>query len=322
MADDLIADIEMMTRIAALYYLEDRTQGEIAAQLGLSRPKVGRLLKRARADGIVEITVHTHPSLSLGLEQALKQRFGLQTALLVSDQADERTQRAQVARMAAGYLARVLREGMTAAVGMGRNVGALPDHLAGMPPRPCVFVSAIGGSPQVDPPINPNDICRRLAEGFGGQSEPLYAPAYAESRAVRDAFLAHDQIRRTLDRARGAQIAVVGIGDADDASAVVRMGCFSVEDMRQLRAGGAVGDILGYFFDVHGQAVTQGIHDRVVGLGPGDLRRIPCVIGIASESDKTLAILGALRSGLVHVLATTLNNARRILELAGGKDTP
>ena len=46
------------------------------------------------------------------------------------------------------------------------------------------------------------------------------------------------------------------------------------------------------------------------------------MIGIASESDKTLAILGALRSGLVHVLATTLNNARRILELAGGKDTP
>src|SRR5664279_1400130 len=83
MAKELSQEIELMTRVASMYYLEDVTQGEIAAQLGLSRPKVGRLLKRAKQEGIVEITVHTHPALSMRLENALQARFGLRQALLV-----------------------------------------------------------------------------------------------------------------------------------------------------------------------------------------------------------------------------------------------
>jgi len=37
-------------------------------------------------------------------------------------------------------------------------------------------------------------------------------------------------------------LALIGIGDARDGSAVVAIGCFSVEEMRQMRAAGAVGD--------------------------------------------------------------------------------
>ncbi|HEV8193550.1 MAG TPA: sugar-binding domain-containing protein, partial [Ktedonobacterales bacterium] len=189
--DDLSQEIELMTRVASLYYLEDITQGEIADALGLSRPKVGRLLKKAREEGIVEISVHTHPALSMQLEGELMRRCGLRQALLVSDQREPETQRTQLARMVASFLARNLQDGAVVAVGMGRNTGAVPEQVGNLTPRRCTFISAIGGSPLVGTPINPNDICRRLAEGFGGTSESLYAPAYAESRAVRDSFLRH-----------------------------------------------------------------------------------------------------------------------------------
>ena len=59
---------------------------------------MGRLLKKAREEGIVEITVHTHPALSMQLEGELMRRFGLRQALLVSDQRDAETQRAQFGR--------------------------------------------------------------------------------------------------------------------------------------------------------------------------------------------------------------------------------
>jgi DNA-binding transcriptional regulator LsrR (DeoR family) len=255
MTRELSQEIELMTRVASMYYLEDINQSDIADQLGLSRPKVGRLLKRAKADGIVEITVHTHPALSMRLESELQARFHLRQALLVSNQADEGTQRAQVARMVASFLARELQAGMTVAVGMGRNTGAVPDHIANAVPRPCTIISAIGGSPQMQLPINPNDICRRFAEGFGGRSEGLYAPAYAENPAVRETFINHEDVRRTLTRARAADMALIGIGDARDESAVVAIGCFSVEEMRQMRAAGAVGDMLGCFFDLNGKPV-------------------------------------------------------------------
>ena len=314
-ADALTQDIELMTRVASLYYLEDSTQGEIADALGLSRPKVGRLLKRAREEGIVEITVHTHPSLSMRLEAELTRRFGLRQALLVSDQRDEETQRAQLARMVASFLTRSLHDGAVVAVGMGRNTGAVPDQVGTVPPRRCTFISAIGGSPLVGQPINPNDICRRLADRFGGASESLYAPAYAASRSVRDSFLSHGDIRQTLDRAAQADYALVGVGDARDDSAVVQMGCFSVEEMNHLRGAHAVGDILGFFFDVEGRPVADGMESRVVALGPEALRSIPSVIAMASEASKTTALLGALRTGIVDVLATSIADARAVLAL-------
>ncbi len=304
-----------MTRAATLYYLEDNTQAEIAVKLGILRAKVGRLLKRAREEGIVEITIHPHPAMSLSLEANLKERFGLRHVFLASDHADPDLQRGVVAQAAAHYLTRTLEDGMSVAVGMGRNVGAIPDHL--LPPATCActFVSALGGSPQIGLPINPNDISRRLAERFRGMSESLYAPAYAETAAGRDLFMHHETIQQTLGLARRADLALVGIGDARDDSAVVHMGCFSTRDMVQLRQAGAVGDIIGAFFDIRGHLLADGMENRVVGLSGDDLRAIPTVVAIASEREKAHAMLGALRSGLVQVLVTSMGNAHTILKL-------
>src|SRR5262249_13524523 len=155
--------VELMTRVATLYYLEDYTQAEIAAKLGILRAKVGRLLKRARAEGVVEITIHPHPAMNLNLEAALSERFGLQHVFLAGDHDEPVFQRALVAQAAAHYLSRILADGQTIAVGMGRNVGAIPDYLVPAPTRMATFVSALGGSPQIDQPTNPNDIARRLA---------------------------------------------------------------------------------------------------------------------------------------------------------------
>lgn len=314
--EPLTPEMELMTRAAFLYYFNDITQGEIAEQLGVSRPKVGRLLKRAREMGIVEIRVHSHPDLNIQLEQHLKERFNLQHVLLAGAQSDTAVQRFQVARLVASFLARYLQDDQVVAVGMGRNIGAVPDGVDVINTSiRCHFVGALGGSPQYRLPINPNDICRRLAEVFGGDAESLYAPAYAATPEVRDMLQNHDQIHRTLERARTADYALVGIGDAHDDSAVVQMGCFTSAEMKQLREEGAVGDIFGAFFTIQGDPVLPGIQDRVVGLTLDNLRSIPHVIGIASESDKSTAILGALRCGVLDILATTTENAQAILAL-------
>jgi DNA-binding transcriptional regulator LsrR (DeoR family) len=309
-------DIELMTRVASQYYLEGMTQEAVARSLRLSRPTVGRLLDRARTAGIVEVTVHVHPDIGLQVEAAMVAEFGLDQVLLVSDQTDEAGQRASVARAAAGLLRRQLSDGDVVALGMGRNVGAVSDFIGTTPPRTATFVSAIGGSPLVDTGVNPNEICRRLAEAFAGSAEVLYAPAYAETPAVRDAFISHDGVRDVLRRARAANVALIGVGNARDGSAVVRMGCFSVSEMRRLRERGAVGDILGSFFDTDGHAV-DGIGDRVVAIERADLEAIRCVVAICSERDKRDAILGALRSGMVNVLVTNLSMARAVLDLQG-----
>lgn len=310
------AEVELLTRVASLYYLEGATQAEIAALLGFSRPKVARLLQRARSERIVEISIRTLPTLSLPLESELASRFGLSQVVLVADQRDEERRRSAVARAAAELLGRSLRPGQVVAVGMGRNLGAIPEQLTAATIRRCVFVSAIGGSPQVGAAVNPNDICRRLAERLGGRAETLYAPAYADSPESRAALLVHGDVRETLTRAAQADVALVGVGDARGDSAVVKMGCFSKAEMARMRRAGAVGDMLGFFFDLGGAPVVPGLGGRVVGLEPAQLRRIPTVIALASEPAKTRAILGALRTGIVDVLVATVELGRGVAAAA------
>jgi DNA-binding transcriptional regulator LsrR (DeoR family) len=313
--DDLSDQVELMSRVASHYYLDQLTQGEIAKSLNISRAKVGRLLKKAREEGVVEISVHPHPDLSIQLEKELVDRFSLRRALIAIDQQDPNLQRTAVARLVAGYLSHDLRDDMTVAVGMGRNTSAIADNVFNPLQHTCIFVSAIGGLSRAGESINPDHTCRQLAERFGGQTEILYAPAYVEDQGIRNSFLSHETIRQTLDRARRADLAIVGIGDVSENSNVVRMGWLSAQEMSQLRRSGAVGDILGYFFDINGAPTENDMQGRVVGLNMEGLHHIPTVIAIASESSKPLSILGALRIGIIDILATSASNAQAVLTL-------
>ncbi len=66
---------------------------------------------------------------------------------------------------------------------------------------------------------------------------------------------------------------------------------------------------------VIGRPVAAGIADRVISIGADDIRRIPTVIAVASEEGKARAILGALQSDMVKVLATSASNARQVVGL-------
>ncbi len=51
-------DHDQLVQASRLYYELGETQHAIAERLGVTRPQVSRLLKRARAEGIVEILDH------------------------------------------------------------------------------------------------------------------------------------------------------------------------------------------------------------------------------------------------------------------------
>lgn len=317
---DISADT--LVEIASLYYYQDITQEELSRRFSLSRAKISRLLKRAREDGIVEIRVHQHPGISNELEQEFISTFGIDRLLVSLDQRDPEAQRLAVAGLVANHLSRTLTEGMTVAVGMGRNVAAVSDCVA--PTRRAVtFMCAIGGSVRAGEHMNPDHICRRLAVRFGGESETLYAPALVADASLRDELYRNDTVKLTLDRARRADVALVGIGDLSEDSNMVRMGWFSPQEVAEARLAGTIGDIMGYdFIDIHGRASSANMQGRVIGLTTRDLSRIPNVIAIASENTKAAAILGALRTGAINTLATSSTNARTVLRLHEATSKP
>jgi DNA-binding transcriptional regulator LsrR (DeoR family) len=315
-------EYELLARLAERYYVDDRTQDEVAREFGLSRPKVQRLLERARRNGIVTVRVEAPPWLRLGLERQLRDTFRLVDAIVCPAAGDAQARREAVAQRAAQYLERHLSNGSVVAVSHGRTVGAVPRFFRPHRRLDVTFVSAMGGSPLIDVPTNPNEICRALADGCGGQAESLYAPAYVESPEVRDKLLSQDTIGHTLDRAAEATLALVGIGDTEDDCTMVRSGSLTAHEIAWLRGQGAVGDVLGNYVDLDGSPVASPHQDRVIALSVQELQRIGTVVAVTSEPEKSRAILGILRAGVISVLVVDEHNAEAILEIAGSVQTP
>lgn len=308
---------EELTQLAKFYYVDGLTQEDLAQKFSLSRAKVGRLLKRAQDDGIVEIRVRHHPQATQALEEELTSRFGIDRAIISVDHKDQDKQRDMLAGLVASYLDRVLSSGNIVAVGMGRNVSAISHHAVATIQRECSFVCAIGGSYRGGEAMNADHICRRLALRFGGKSQTLYAPALVSDPQMCRALLANDTVRQSLSKAQSAHIALVGVGDILEDSNMVRMGWFTEAEIAEAKRSGAVGDIMGYdFIDIHGKPAATLMQGRVIGLTLADLTRIPNVVVIASEQTKATAVLGALRTGAVNTLATTQAIAQTVLSLA------
>jgi DNA-binding transcriptional regulator LsrR (DeoR family) len=311
-------DYELLTEIAVAYYCEEVTQEEIANKFGLSRIKVGRLLKRAKEAGIVEINVRYHPVFSTRLEQQMLERFPLSRALIALDQPDEDEQRSQVAALVSNYLSNTLRDNMVVTVGQGRNVASVAEFSNTIQQRNCRFICGIGGTHRPGDVINADHISRLLAKKFGGTSESLYAPAYVENSQLKEALLSTGTVKETLDRARKADIALIGIGDMNEDSYMVQLGWFTPQEINAASLHqGVIGDIAGYdFFNAKGEHVNTVMDSRVVGLSIEELRQIPCVIAIAAENTKAVAIMGALRTGVIDIIATSARNVRTILNMS------
>ena len=94
----------------------------------------------------------------------------------------------------------------------------------------------------------------------------------------------------------------------------------SAEEAEELLRAGAVGDICGRHFDVNGEMANFPLNERVVGIDPLQLQKIPCRIGVAAGAWKAEAILGAMRGTWINVLVTDEEAALRLLSLKNYPD--
>lgn len=66
---------EDLSRLATLYYVDGLTQEDLSQMFSISRATVGRMLRRALQEGIVEICVRPSNTLSSDLEKALGPKY-------------------------------------------------------------------------------------------------------------------------------------------------------------------------------------------------------------------------------------------------------
>lgn len=297
----------LLVRLAWLYYVAGLNQEEIAKRLHLSRFKITRLLAQARDRGIVKISLDPRSAETLEIAERLSSVYGLTECIVtpslggVAAEGEDKAREA-VGIAAAGFLARRLQasEPLTIGLSWGRTVAALVAAFPAMSKPDTRFVSLMGSLSRTAR-SNPFEMAHALAQACGGEAYVLPTPYLVDSEADFAVVMNQSIVREAIAVGVSADFFISSFGVCSRDSFIYRRGLIGDAEIDELIAAGAVGDMLGKFFDADGRLVASGLNARTPSISLDAIRDRDLVL-LAAGLSKRDALRAILKTGLVNRL--------------------
>jgi DNA-binding transcriptional regulator LsrR (DeoR family) len=308
---------EQLRLAAHLYYMDGLAQAEVAKMVKVSQAKVSRLLALARERGVVRISVAEYEPRNKDLERELCARLQLKAATVIKTVPGavlDETRHA-VGYFGASFAASLVPKNGVCATAGGRTMRELIQSWPANRDSAITVVQAMGSIDFTPGPVDAVELGRLLAQKCGGFFVALNTPAFVPDKRTRDSLMAHEQIRGVWQRLSQADVAFVGIGTPAN-SIFVDRGVLKPDDLSSLKSYGAVGEICGRFYNQSGQECASPWSERVISIELQTLRHIPEVIGVVAGSDRSEAIIAAVRGNLLKSLVIDEQGALSLLRTA------
>lgn len=292
----------------------------IANNMGVSRSTVSRLLKQAREQGIVRISVVEPTRAEERLAQQVSDLFDVSaTVVPVHRGVGEVNRLSRVTAVAADLLTDVVTDGMRIGCAWGTTLASLVQQLE---PQPRTGVSVVqingGANPRTSGIPYAGQIVAQLAQAFTAETILFPVPTFFDEPSTREAMWRERSIRPLLSQQRSLDLAVFGVGSVRGpvSSHVYVSGYLDDDDMAALVEQDVVGDVCTVFLRRDGSWADIDLNSRATGLTPDELRRISRRICVAAGVAKSAAVLGAMRAGVATDLVIDDALARALVRMA------
>jgi deoxyribonucleoside regulator len=309
---------ELLAKIAEMYYMREDSQAVIARAVGVTRSAVSRMLKEAKAKGIVDVQIRRPLRFEAALGQTMRQRFALQNAHVLDGdrETNDDELRARLGKATAQVLADILAPHLVVGVAWGTTVSATIEALEVKDLIPVSVVQLVGVLGSSGHAFNAQALVQSLANKLGGEGVYMYSPFIVDTEDTARSLLNSEHVRTAIEAGKHCDVALLGIGTTDaDHCSLYQGGHISRGTLESLRRAGAVGDVSAHYFGIDGRATETDFHNRLIGIALDDLLAIPTRVGAAGGRAKARAILGALRGRYINVLVTDSPTAALVLEL-------
>jgi DNA-binding transcriptional regulator LsrR (DeoR family) len=305
------AALVLTATVARRYYLEGRTKVEIAAELGLSRFKVARLLEEARDRGIVRIELDSPGQLNLDLSVRLGDAYSLRHCIVVdAPEDDEELLRTTLGHSAAELVSEIVEPGDVLGLAWARSLMPMRMSLRRLARCDVVQLTGALGLPHDASPV---ELIQDVARRSTGRAYFYYAPMILPDAATAKALRTQSEVARALKRFPDITKAVVGVGAWEKGMSTVA-DALSDRERREIYELGVRSELSGIQLDATGTPVTTGLTARLIGINAEQIYRVPEVIGVVYGAPKADAVHAAVRGGFVKSLVTHSTMARELLK--------
>ena len=307
------AALVLTATVARRFYLEGVSKSDIAAELGLSRFKVARMLDWARATGLVRIELETRGEINLDLSVRLRGAHGLRHCVVIdAPEDDEVLLRSALGRAAAEVLTEIAEPGDVLGLAWARSLMAMRTSLPRLPACDVVQLTGALSLPADDSSI---ELVRDLARKSKGQAFFYYAPMVLPDAATARVLRTQPDIARAIERYPDLTKAVIGVGAWQQGRSTVA-DALTAQERREIYDLGVRAELSGVQIDGEGNPVTTPLTDRLIGIDARQLHAVPDVIAVAYGTSKVDAVHAGIRGGFITSLVTHTAMASGLLQRA------
>ena len=306
----------LLAKIGYLYYVENKSQNEIANELEMNRTTVSRMIKQVQNEGMVEIKIKDIPEAIFELESLLQEKFNLKHLIVVENQpckTDSQKDKNLLSE-AAYYLSRIIKSKNTVGVTSGKTLANLTELIKSNKSTEATFVPLIGSPEKTSFDTHVNTITNNLAKAFKGHPVFMNASLIQESKLLKEQIQASKNFDELNFYWQHLDIALVGIGNPLVEEASQWREILTESEIDALKEANIVGDCCGNFYDISGNIIKNDLYDRTIGIGMEEMLQVPNSIGVARSIEKVPSIIGALRSKAINTLITDDETAHAILK--------
>ncbi|MBQ6514973.1 MAG: MarR family transcriptional regulator [Clostridia bacterium] len=300
--------------VCELFYNQDMTQKEIAAELGISRPQVCRVLAYAREAGLVKIHLeYPDPEEDL-YERKIRDLYGLPEVYVYNIGLDDNPLALDMlAQRSSGLFNAYIRDNSQIGVMAGRSVQSLAKFFPSCRMKNTEFIPLCGGNNSNGCEWFANSNARACAEKTSARYYILNAPSILSSLQAKELLIREQSISRIIDLWTQCDTVLLGIGAVGMGASSSVAGFFSQEDIEELRRSGAVASIACSYLDKNGKEINHSLTERFIGAKLGQLAGAK-KIAVAIGKEKVPAIQAALAGDCVDVLITSLETAKLLAD--------
>jgi len=306
---------QLLIEVSVRYFLDGMTQSQIAKELFLSRPKVSRLLKKAKETGIVSININYASDQTEYIRDELTKRFNINNVRMVKTQSNYSDTLVEIGKYAADVMSNVMFDGMTIGISWGHSVRNTVSQMKKLSYEDIKIVELFGA---ISYDMGESDILSigtNLSNKIGARFYPIPAPIFVDNNEARDALVKSPIIKHSLEMIDNCDLILTGLGAVETEIPQTLWDIYVEDELKEkiLRKGG-VGFLCAHFFDQRGEFLDLNINKNIIGIQSETIGKQKMIV-VAGGERKSKAILGALRAGRIDTLISDEDALLKVLEM-------